>query len=179
MKLLYLFFSYISFRLLSIVEIKSISNVLFILISDCKKNIIIFFYLFDLFKSSLIIPVDYNSFQHYNNINLTNINFIINLMSRQIILIVYHFLCKTIKFVKISYLKFIKIILNTNLEIEIFIIYRYVQIKLVYYMLSNYILQSCLKVIFVSKQRLSMDSLMVVKYNIRETQNIEKNCYCK
>lgn len=55
------------FKITSKVQLGDASKLLFVLISDCREGIIAFFYLFDLFKSPLIIPISYNSFKYDSN----------------------------------------------------------------------------------------------------------------
>lgn len=52
----------ISFRITDNVNIKNTNKLILVLIIECKKDIIVFLYLFDLFEGLLIIAMSYNSF---------------------------------------------------------------------------------------------------------------------
>lgn len=77
---------------------------LFTLTSNYKKGIIACFYLFDLFKDPLIIPLNCDGFQYAGNTSIIGINPIIILESMQIAIVYYHSLGKVIKFAKTLYL---------------------------------------------------------------------------
>lgn len=65
---------------------KNASKLLFAQINDYKKDIIAFFYLFDLFKRPLIIPLSRNSFQHGNDKSFKTI---ININLKFVLIIVF------------------------------------------------------------------------------------------
>ena len=71
----------INFRIIDKVNIRNTSKLLFVLISDNREGIVVFFYLFDWFKGLLIISYRNNYFSHNNNKNFTSTNLIINPIS--------------------------------------------------------------------------------------------------
>ena len=88
------------------------SKLLFALISDCKKNMIAFFYLLNQIKRPLIILLSCDNFLHGGSMTFNNTNFIIDLVSIQIAIVYYDILSKIVKLVKMMYLKFVEIDLN-------------------------------------------------------------------
>lgn len=76
----------------------------------------------------------------------------INLESMRITVILYHFLGRVIKFVKILQLEFFKIILDVYQKIKVFIICNCIKIKLVYCIFVDHFIVSYLKVILISKK---------------------------
>ena len=54
----------VGFKITSRVQIKNTNKLLFTLTNDCKKGIIAFLDLFDLFEDPLIIPISCDNFQH-------------------------------------------------------------------------------------------------------------------
>lgn len=86
----------------------------------------------------------------------------------QIVVVPYHFLGRVMKFVKILRLQFFKIDLDTISEIKVFIVCGYIQIKLMYCVLVDYVMVSCLKVKSMSKKGFSIGRLVVAGWDVGE-----------
>lgn len=75
----------------------------------------------------------------------------INLISIQIVIVLYKFLSRVIKLVKIFLLKLFKINLNTVLEIIVFGICKCILVKLVHYIFINNVIVSCFTIYVIIK----------------------------
>lgn len=157
----------IGFRITDRVNIRGASKLLFALTSNCKEEMVAFFYPLDLFKSPLVISSSCNDFQHGSGTNSTGTNLFINLISMQIVVVHYYSLSRAMKFVKILQLQFFEIDLDIYLEIKVFISCGCVYIKLVYCILVDNFWVSCLKVKRLSKESFQIDSFIVVGWDMR------------
>ena len=69
-----------------------------------------------------------------------------------IVIILYKFLSRIIKFVKIFYLKLLKIDMNIFLKLYFFGICSFILIKLIYDILIEKVIVSCLNIYIVNKE---------------------------
>ena len=103
----------VCFKITNRVNIRYTSKLLLALTSDCKENMIAFFYPFDLFKSLLIIQISCNSFQDDGGKGfVTIVN--VNPESMQITIFSNIFSGAIIYHIAMFYLKLFKICLNIN-----------------------------------------------------------------
>lgn len=107
------------FKIASKVNIQYIRKFLFVFVSDFGEYTIVRFYLANLFKSLFIMSFYSNDFQHNDSTNPTRTNIIVNLIFMEIIIVFHKFLSKTVKHIKIFYLKLLEIYLNTTSEMVV------------------------------------------------------------
>lgn len=85
--LLYLLFSYYEFRITSKVKIGNANKFLLAFISNSKEDMVAFFYLFNLFESSLIILFSCYGLEHNIGVRIAMANIMINPEFMQILVI--------------------------------------------------------------------------------------------
>lgn len=120
----------IDFGITNKVQIKNASNLLFVLINNCKNGIIAFFYLFYLFKDPFIILISYNGFQHGGDKSFGTIVYVIPEFIRMTV-ILETFPSIAIQYIKMFYLKLFKIYLNISLKFIFFDVSSYTVMELI------------------------------------------------
>lgn len=103
-----LLFRYINCKITSRVKIVGNSKLLFTVMNNCKKGMIMFFYLFDIFKDLFIILLNYNTFEYWGIIDFIRIPVIVNPKSIWIAVIFDNSEGGIIQLIKIFCLKFYK-----------------------------------------------------------------------
>lgn len=110
------------------------------------------FYPFDLFEGPLIIPIGCAGLQNSGSTSSAGTELLVDPVSMWIEIFPYNFLGRAVKLVKMSGFEFFKIKLDTILEIIVFIVSGCILIKLVYRVLVDHVMVSCLKVKPLSKE---------------------------
>lgn len=74
---------------------------------------IVYFYLFDLFKNLFIIPIGFNGSQHSSNMGPARAKVMVDPISMQLVVVPFNILHRAFKFIEMFNLKFFEINLNT------------------------------------------------------------------